>query len=561
MLSCIVTVSLLIFSSGLLFAEEVKSRDSGVRTQASLVQTIIDKIPERGLRNGLIEYVKIVDPSSYSDFDSVRQENPGIKGYFEKKFETNPCFQYAALGFYDDVAKVLKKDHTCGKGVEFSSAAEKYGCYEGHLSLDDYAGRDHKSKLEEGWLLKLAMKHANNNLPAALDLIGMCGHDDQEQGRFSFHDKSERGMRELKKEIAKHKEMLAEAEREVKKAAKDPKYNKEALVGYKNQLRSLPYGIKSMEESDGNIGILSCPYEFTDFFLPGSLSKQANISPQLVEKIKSIQGRDKKTILPPKHYNIYASANLGCKMAQQGMTPFDANLIQTTSVRLYRGIRMCETVQQLLSKKEAAKTIFRDYVERDNVEKEILRLWELNKKGNLNCDRIQDDKNQGKLFNQQSYAQCEALYFYDITHLAESEREAVVRKVKRLRARIDAATLYSNWYIGGNTVAGVQVPCTDLRLKGPSDLMEPTKGILGKLSRPKDWSNERYEEATRTLATWELDFEWTVAQHSAGVKFGSKACLDYPRKANPFEKAECKPSVVPSTETKSVPASSKKNVK
>jgi len=92
---------------------------------------------------------------------------------------------------------------------------------------------------------------------------------------------------------------------------------------------------------------------------------------------------------------------------------------------------------------------------------------------------------------------------------------------------------------GGNIVAGQQLPCTDIRLMGPRDLMEPEKGVLSTIFRPKGWAKERYEAATKELATWDVDFEWTVAQHAAGTKFGANACVQYPKKNNPFEQSHC----------------------
>jgi hypothetical protein len=91
-------------------------------------------------------------------------------------------------------------------------------------------------------------------------------------------------------------------------------------------------------------------------------------------------------------------------------------------------------------------------------------------------------------------------------------------------ARVDAAQLYKRWYIGGGSIFGKDIPCTDIRLGGPSDLLADNRGFMSFDSPPDGWSPERYAAAKKKLATWDVDFEWTVAQHEVGARFAGENC-------------------------------------
>lgn len=117
----------------------------------------------------------------------------------------------------------------------------------------------------------------------------------------------------------------------------------------------------------------------------------------------------------------------------------------------------------------------------------------------------------------------------------QRDREMAKRKIAYLLTRVDAARLYNSWYLGGGKVLGQQVPCTDVRLGGPSDLLNASQSSFSWFHRPSGWSKDRYDAAARHLATWDVDFEWTIAQHEAGAKFAAKNCKKGKPGENPFQ--------------------------
>jgi hypothetical protein len=510
---------------------EFNDGDSGLQQGAAWLTKVINGIPVRDLREGLKDYVKTVEPEMYTDYNSVRERNVGLSGFFEERFRTNTCFQNSARDFYHEVGAILQRQHPCGDSAGRPDEATAYGCVRSELlNIDDFAGRGKNLNLKDGWLLRLALKHANNNVPAALELIALCGHDDKEQGSYGYTDCTAKGQREVADRVAQFQRARDKAAYELKLAERNPRADKEELARKQTLVKSLTDSMELVSGSKCSQNYLVCPTKGSEFFLPGSLSGRAAITQELINRIKNIQGVSGASVFSPKEYHVYSSAYLGCKMVQKGMLPLDALLVQTTAARLYRGIRMCGTTQELLSKRHELKDFEKDFETSGAFGQAILKAWTKKNNGTLNCD---DDSEEHPL------RECGALRALEIFDLEASEVATVKKKIARGLRRIDAATLYDRWYIGGGLIAGQQMPCTDLRLLGPRDLMNANKGFLGDLSRPAGWSKARFDLAAKELAGWDVDFEWTVAQHAAGVRFGAMVCAGTPPEANPFEKLGC----------------------
>lgn len=472
---------------------------------------LIDKIPDERVKQGLKEYQKIVNPKAYNGGSSVGQSNNGIVFYYEDRFRRNQCFRKAAIDFYKDVQITLKNNPDC-----------KFGC--GRPLINYNAGTDLKTYLAEGWLIRLAMKHANENPGIALELIGMCGHDDVAQGVFSYLDTSEAGRQELMGNIERVKTQKRNAEEALKRNLS--KLVPDSIAVQTNLLTHLflTRHIDELSQRQGIFREINCPNNQTDFYLPGSISKAADISPALKEKIKAIQGE-----VPAKHYHVYGSALLGCKMAQKGMTPEQAVTVQKQAARFYRGLRMCTSSKHQLRKREEIEKSFqiRDIENSKEVETKILQAWNQKIKGELNCGASTEKR------------KCDGLRDLGIYFLENNERSVVLTRIATAFSRFDAARLYDNWYLGGGAVGGINIPCTDIRNRGPSDLMKPNEGFLGRLFKPSNWSDKRYEAASKKLATWDVDFEWTIAQHEVGSRYGAKLCSESGSKESPFEKPTC----------------------
>jgi len=574
--------------------ERKKGAQKSTLNQADgLLSTFVDNIPDKSLQSGLKEYLKIVNPKSYrGNDDSVGGSNKGIVQYFKSRFSENQCFQNAAADFYRDIATTLKKKNKCepeekdsstekntkespgssgfciGMGcpkIKMKPMESEYGCLKNRPSLNDRVGQGAKSYLDEGWLMRLAMKHSKGNPEAALELIGMCGHDDTAQGNFSFYDTSEAAKAKNLEQAAKLKDQKKAMDDELKKAFKNFDSDQKAVYVLSQKASFAAKQIETLSKAEGRKESVTCPPQSSDFYLPGSLSGDADISPALKDKIKVIQGDGKKdtSFIPAKHYHVYGSALLGCKMAQNGMKPEQAAMVQKQAARLYRGLRMCESSREQLQKREQLKATLqvKDLEDSKEVEAKVLQIWNQKNKGEFKCEGMaggifgmmgmmmmksmmsaQDKKSEGdssSRADQKTIEKCSLLMNFGIADLETNERNIVMRKINTALGRYDAAKLYDSWYLGGGSFAGIKIPCTDHRNKGPSDLMKPNEGFMGKLFKPGGWSDERYEAASKKLATWDVDFEWTIAQHEAGSKYGAKMCSEARSKKNPFEEATC----------------------
>ncbi len=561
------------YGMGMMAPEAVgEGKPGAIHTTNSFVSKLIDYIPDKNLKKGLQEYMKIVDPSAYKRGDGeAGGHNAGVANYFSNRFHNNQCFQHAAFDFYQDVAATLKKQHPCSiklpppsstdnksEVVWMGSSAElvndhnpledMYGCSTDRPAIDDHVGKGARSYLEDGWLLKLAMKRTNNNPEAALELIGMCGHDDVAQGNYDYYDKSQAAIEKNLAQVEKLKEVKVKVDDDLKKAFKKFSSNEDEKakvyeLGKKGLF--LNRQIKGLSQKDGRDETLLCPPQKSDFFAPGSLADGADISPSLVEKVRNIQsvGPSNGHFIPAKYYHVYGSAFLGCKMVASGMTPAQAVAVQTQAARLYRGVRMCTAETFMLKARENLKDKLKmkDIENSAEVETKVSQLWDEKNKGVFECGPHGGNWFVNGVLHKENYdpTKCGILNEFNIAGLNSVERAIALKKINARLGRDDAAKLYSSWYFGGGSIGSTKLPCSDIRLKGPSDLMKPNEGILAKIFKPSGWSDERYSAASKKLATFAVDFEWTVAQHRAGSNYGAKLCADAKGKKNPFEEKAC----------------------
>lgn len=566
------------------------SQKSSLSQADSLLSTLVDNIPDKSLQSGLKEYLKVVNPKSYRQEGSVGSSNAGIVEYFQSKFSENQCFQNGAADFYRDVETTLKKTQfKCEPKPSKSSAGPEPSafcsgvpgmecpkptmevvkpglrCFKNRPSINDRVGQGSKSHLDEGWLMRLAMKHAKGSPEAALEIIGMCGHDDTSQGKFSYYDRSEAARAKNLEQVAKFKEQKKALDDQLKKAFQNYDVDQKAVFNLSKMASFAANQIVKLSNAEGRKEQVSCPPTNSDFYVPGSISGDADISSALKEKIRTIQGDGKKdaSFIPAKHYHVYGSALLGCKMAQNGVKPEQATMIQKQAARFYRGLRMCNSSRDQLRTRDQLKAYLqvKNVEDSREIEAKLLQIWEQKNKGEFKCEGMfggffgmmghymmvapmmgaqekKPEKDSSRT-DRKTAEKCTMLMTFGVADLEANERAVVLKKASVALGRLDAAKLYDSWYLGGGSIAGFKIPCTDHRNKGPSDLMKPNESFMGKLFKPSGWSDERYNAASKRLATWEVDFEWTIAQHEAGSKYGAKICSEAKNKKNPFEEPAC----------------------
>ncbi|WP_142694764.1 hypothetical protein [Bdellovibrio sp. NC01] len=524
---------------------EVGAGKSALTSTGEAAQRIINYLPNGDTKRGLQQYVDIVGADAYEGDNAVGTTNAGIAAFFSRKFSDpkNSCVRDAALSFYRDVEKYLKaklpQDANCkplpgnmivaGKSVSTTDTATS--CAEpDRAGLYATVGADRFKNLEPGWLWKLAMEHSKNDPNSAMFLIGMCGHDDTAQGEFSWDDNSPAALDEIREQCAELKKQKKLYDNEIKELSAHPDTNATQIAFAKSTSTVLNMQISQLQNTSSVQRQMNCPSAASGFYTPGSLGLKADIPKSVKDEIQRVQGDiggAKK--IPSKYYHVYGAAFMACQLVQNGISPSQAELIQTQAARLYRGIRMCGSNQEYLGDmkdyKSAMAPLILKYKINDPKQLTLAIVKDI-RSGKIHCDVDNfDPQFANKLAKECAFLSRHSIPVQMITSDEfDMTDEQIANKVDNHMINGDAAELYNKWYIGGETVAGKTVPCTDIRVWGPADLTKPTESFFGNLSKPDDWGKDRYEKASQRLATWDVDFKWTEAQHSAGAKFAGQSC-------------------------------------
>lgn len=464
-------------STSVAMGQEIQAIEGQSRGQVSsadrIARKIIQSLPESNTKNGLLRYYSILAPTSYLDDDSVGFKNSGIANFFEYHFKRNTCFAETAYEFYSELRTETRQNQKLNPDQVRHSRP----------SLADVAGGTRKD-LKAGWLWEKALKHTRGNANAAITLIGLCGHDDVEQGDF---------------------------------------FNAEAL----KNLTAKGHSEESLQvlfsdvSDDGEADALSfCPDKEADFFVSSSLGKNIDISSSLKEKILYYQYPGKKAEqIASKNYHILGAAFMTCQMIEAGLHPLLAVQVETTAASLYRGIRLCQNVEQpawlfrLIQKspeirKKPYSMTFEEFV--------VKQTLETGKSGI--CA-------QEKVANSNAYCQVlEALGAPSVLSLPRLEERAKSLLNKNID-NIIASGVYASWTITGD-IFGVSLPCTRDQIFGPHPFLKwlVAQGQLPLNLCGQHLSTESCRKALNKIRAWEVDFDWTISQHQLGANFAARNC-------------------------------------
>jgi hypothetical protein len=434
---------------------------NSINDMGAVGQSLMAMVPTATDKRALARYFEMVNPQAYDGDGGVGSANRGLKGYFAGYLKKNQCYRNRVVDFYSEVS-----------GVVNSVKPDAY-----KPSLGSSLAEASKGKLKPGWLYQLALKHSGNDPALALNLIGMCGHDDYGD-HFNFKVSTSRIGPLLTSEIERLQERKVSVEAELRKRSL-PSWAREDYVA---RLATIRAQIEQARARTGTASVnVSCPSASSVFFYPESLGAGVDIPADLRRDVVRIQRpRDlDASSIPAKHYHVLAGAMMACQLVREGMSPLLAEQVERQSARIYRGVRLCQVINGYRRDAEKPRT----------------------KSG------------------------AEA-------NLSASDLERIESGNTKIR---DAGELYSRWYTGGKTIAGKQIPCLDLRIGGPMDLLAKSPGdpdykgfnILAP-DKPSGWSNARYDAAKARLATWMIDSRWTETQHAVGAKFAGRNCRKAP---------------------------------
>lgn len=524
------------------FSARAGDSPSTVASTNELMKKVIGTIPDSNLKRGLKDYSEALGLERYSSDSAVGAFNAGVGAFFTRQYKDkrNSCVRDAAQKFYQDVGAYLKERNPCkGENEKYRRrdapppGSISYGCTsDDRAKLTEVAGEGRFDNQEPGWVWKLALKNANGDPNAALLLIGMCGHDDTNQGAYVALDKSAEGQDRAYLAIDDYRSKIKRIQAQIDELRAKKSDNSEdsyRISDLQYDLSETKIALEQIKRDGGQTVELNCPMSNTGYFAARSLDESADIPKDLKNELHEAFSGDGATKTASKYYHVYGSAFMACQLVQNGVSPSNAALIQQQAARVYRGIRMCQETQtkekQSAERKIFEQTLSVKYNSKDplTIAKKIIASREVME----GCDKIEPPRECRYLnmlglptFNMGSNAQFK---------LQDSDIQA---KVNGAMKSMDAAELYKSWYLGGGKIAGQQLPCSDIRVLGPNDLKNPTESFFGRLSKPSDWTDERYQAATKKLSTWDADFKWTIAEHKAGADFAGKVC----KKRAPGEK-------------------------
>lgn len=459
-------------------ASDLGTDVNNISSANKIALTLISKLPNSGVKDGLERYYNILSLKSYTYDNQVANANTGVALFFEQQFEQNACFAEKAYLFYRDL-KLSTKQRQTAEGDKSRHARP---------SLGDVAGKNRKD-LKPGWLYEKALKYANGNPNVAMSLIGLCGHDDKNQGEFTNQDV---------------------------------------------EIKLTNSGIPSDElysPTDGNSEINTvCPSQYADFYVAGGLSKASDISDDLKKKVLSIQYPGKKDIqIASKNYHVMGAAFMTCQMIEAGLSPLLAIQVESMAAHLYRGIRLCQQIEipaHLFWSLQRTKEVALRGMGRTFEETVIETTLKRGREKQCGYDKVAKDpfcnflKTVGAPFD-----------------LSVPRIEARARTMlEKYMDNMVASGIYSSWHVSGE-VAGISLPCSRDQLWGPHPFLqwliaktEVSLNICG-----NGLTMESCRKAVRTVKSWETDFDWTVSQHAAGARFAAKVCKPYPKGKSSFD--------------------------
>lgn len=461
-----------------------------------LATDLKDKLPNGKLKCVVDTYMKIVNPSAYKSVADVSKDNEGMIGYFGNLFVQNSCLGENASHFFENL----------GPDVDSS-----------RISLAFNAGESANSSVKVGSIWQKVLHENSQDPEMAITILAICAASQKD---IPYSLTPEQAEAHCRKAIKSDQDLKDVAQESLRRVGQNKSFEKEVQL-INEWIQQIDQNISMLQEAIRKKDFpkstsVDCPLSI---YIPKVLGQNTDISDGLKKKIIRIYNQDPSKI-DAKLYHVIDAAYIGCRLSMDcGLSPSEAGLLEDRSAAAYRTISLCPDIQDRLARQEALtkatgksfeKITSADLLKSPEVTKKLIAQGQ----GGLLLTVIEISKIQDPGIRQEQF--------------------------DSLWADLDAAYLYKKWYLGGGQIYGHNIPCTDIRTGGPKDLMQAD------LSRPAfnlcgvpGWTKKRCAKARSQVAYWDVDFEWTEAQHKLGAKFGAQQCADYKPKISLNDRA-CK---------------------
>ena len=430
--------------------------------------------------NAIKEYLEIIGASP----DSSR--NIDIAKYNADIVDKNPCLKELANDFYYRLS--LKE----AKSTQY--LADRTKPLPSSVSLDETAS---SIGLEPGWLWKEALQVSKNDKNLAIQLIGICGHDDKYQMNgypFILTDSQ-------RKELSTHykkRDSSFYIERNYREAIDS--YNVPlSKVDLKRIRKDVEdYYFKSLELNNGIV----CPAGRAEMFYPQALG--VDIPTSLKEKIAKFQAPTKgPSYLPAKAYHIMGSAYTSCFLLQKGVPEAITRELVLTAVNGYRGTTMCGDLK--------TKRISIDPKLDPN---EIVSILESIRIKSKSCE---EGKNKN-LCTQIINIMGERAFFDNAI-----SSDQFKRKILKMVSKEDASVAFFNSI---NSLFALK--CNGLQITNALRSFLEKRALWNDFKCPSEMNSTRCENMRKLISTWAIDFAWSEQQHLTGFNFAKENCPQLP---------------------------------
>lgn len=467
--------------------EDLMSKLPDKQKLAQMTFKLLPQRQQQGVRDYLSTLGIQVSPGS----------NVGLKTMNSSLLEKNPCFQNLASEFYADI-------HASAASKNFSDASIRK-ITETFIPVDlTQTSQDPPA----GWLWKKALKYSAGDKILALHLIGLCGHDNT--GQF------DQSPFELPPNHPRRVDLLSDAKRS-ELAGHVEKLCQKITVGEDSKKQCFQTVEKNLVESTKLTGKFSCPMSNDPFYIPGALGPETDIPTDLKKKISSIQAPIKgPTALPSKYYHTIAAAFSSCFLVRAGIPHFLTRKIVMGAINAYRAGRLCNDLNQ-------TSDLFAATVPKENLQTMVLEV-RANKEKCPNMFPTEADPPYCQIL---WVMRPKVLFDKDITQdilfekldnrLGSIKAKKLFRESNGFKSSKECSSIQLNEavrdYFSTHGTGGPKNPCS------PSEPAESCKKI-------------RY-----SMATWAVDFDWSEAQHDAGLRFAYENCPALEAGQNPVGKA------------------------
>lgn len=481
----------------------------------------------------------IVDPGpAYQDLEKVINLVPGAKplGCLVKDFSSiiKPESYSADETQGSNAGLIVHNDALISSDVKLASQAKEF--YRA-LAVEDEAlglkkngrtpllldapGDGPFSNVKPGFVWNLALKNADGDPNRALQIIGLCGHDDYEVHISPSPQSSEEQAKDLQETASFIDTTITSVTAQNESSQNKPsrcKYPAGALAGvtivtardlkdtidhyrscitpanksiFIKDINSLKLKLKKENFAKTKI---TCPgASSSQFYLGEGLGKGVDISKKLKDRIlgTSDLGVDlnkPSRSIPSKYYHVLGSAAVACELIAKGHNPKQVTRLLEMAGWAYRVYWLSRL---------ASESRTESFPETD-LNKVIAWL------------------------KKPSFNKCDNSLPPEETLRPNSQR--------------DAMFLLRSWALNGDDIKTFGGPGE--KLSGVyTNLLNPigelgVHDITSSVAKPRGWTNPQFEDARAKVKSIMTDFIWTMEQQRIGAEFASRVCKVDPKLLN-----------------------------